>query len=278
MQLRIDHVTVAGGDLDRLVDAFEAAGFDPEYGGTHSNGVTHMSVLGFRDGSYIELVSTVEPGADSPWWDGPIRNDGGPCAWAIGVEGIEAATATLERRGVDTEGPSAYRRHKGDGTVVEWDLTVLGGGDLGTTLPFLIEDRTPRARRVQPTGSMASSPVVGIETVVLGVVDLDATVERFRRAFGLEEPTTGELTDPEADVAVFEDEPLAVAAPRGEGHLADRIEAFGPRPLSYLLGCEPGNTRFEGLASGSLAGREIEWLPVTEPVGYRYLGLVASGE
>lgn len=277
MELRIDHVTVAASGLEPLVDAFEAAGLGTAYGGTHSNGVTHMSLLGFRDGSYVELVSTVEPGADSPWWDAPIRRDGGPCAWAIGVEDIDAATATLERRGVGVEGPSAYRRVTEDGTVVEWDLTFLGDGDPGSTLPFLISDRTPRERRASPTGEMASSPIVGVDTVVVGVADIDAAASRFETAFGLAEPTQGELVGPTpdaaVDAAVFEDAPVALAQPRDSGALADRIDSFGPLPFAYVLGCEALEGSFEDLAAGSLAGRPVGWLPVSAPVGYRYLGL-----
>lgn len=279
MELRIDHVTVAASALEPLVDAFETAGLGTAYGGTHSNGVTHMSLLGFRDGSYVELVSTVEPGADSPWWDEPIRRDGGPCAWAIGVEDIDAATATLEDRGVDTDGPTAYRRVTDDGTVVEWDLTSLGDGDPGSTLPFLISDRTPRERRASPTGEMASSPIVGVDTVVVGVADPDAAASRFETAFDLAEPTRGELVGPTsggdavADVAVFEDAPVALARPRGPGALADRIDSFGPLPFAYVLGCEALEGRSEDLAAGSLAGRTVGWMPVSDPVGYRYLGL-----
>jgi predicted enzyme related to lactoylglutathione lyase len=275
MDLHVDHVTVAGTDLDRLTDAFTEAGLEVAYGGHHSNDITHMSLVGFPDGSYIELVSTIEPDMDSPWWDEPIHGDGGPCAWAIAVEDIEATTAELERRGVDVEGPSAYRRVREDGTVVEWDLTFLGVGEPGASLPFLISDRTPRERRVRPTGDPTSSSIVGVETVVLGVDDLEAAIEEFETVFGLSAPTTRELTDPSADVAVFPDQPVALARPRGEGWFADRLEAFGPLPVAYLLGRERGTEpRFDDRTAGFLGDRRIEWLPVTEPVGHRYLGLL----
>ncbi len=55
--MQIDHVTVAGSDLDLLRRAFSACGLESVYGGPHANGVTHMASIGFRDGSYIELIS-----------------------------------------------------------------------------------------------------------------------------------------------------------------------------------------------------------------------------
>ena len=275
MDLQVDHVTIAGRDLDRLADAYTEAGFEVDYGGRHSNEITHMSLIGFENGSYIELVSTIEPEMDSPWWDAPIHGDGGPCAWAIAVDDIDAATATLRSRGVPTDGPSAYQRVRGDGVVVEWDLTFLGEGDPGSSLPFLISDRTPRERRVQPTGDPTPSSVAGVDTVVLGVPDLEEAVQRFITAFELPEPTREQLTELNAEVAVFSDQPVALARPRSRGWFADRLDEFGPLPVAYLLGREDDtDSRFDDLTADSLGDRKIEWLPVTEPVGYRYLGLV----
>ncbi len=66
MPFKLDHVTLAATNLDTLVEGFSAAGMTLDYGGAHSNGITHMSLLGFSDGSYIELISTVTPGVPAP--------------------------------------------------------------------------------------------------------------------------------------------------------------------------------------------------------------------
>ena len=63
--IRIDHATLAARSLDPMVEALRGLGFGPTYGGAHSNGVTHMSLVSFPDGSYLELISTLEPGARS---------------------------------------------------------------------------------------------------------------------------------------------------------------------------------------------------------------------
>jgi hypothetical protein len=277
MDLRIDHVTVAGRDLGRLATAFSSAGLPVEYGGRHSNGVTHMSIVGLRDGSYVELISTLDDGAASPWWDDAIHADAGPCAWAVRADDIESMTATLRDRGVVVDGPSGYQREREDGTLVEWDLTSLEDGDPGARLPFLVADRTPRERRVRPTGEMASSPVRGIETVVVGVPDLSAAIEAFETAFDAAAPTRSECDDLRAEVASFPDLPVALAEPAGDGWLADRVERAGASPTAYLLGYERGADHgFGDLEAGSVGGRSVEWLPVTHPAGRRYLGLVAT--
>ncbi|WP_050033999.1 VOC family protein [Halorubrum halophilum] len=278
MDLRIDHVTVAGRDLDQLTKAFSDAGLPVEYGGRHSNGVTHMAIAGFRDGSYIELISTLEPDTESPWWDSPIHEDGGPCAWAVDVDDIGAVSANLRDRGIHVDGPSEYERTREDGMLVEWDLTYLGKGDPGSMLPFLISDRTPRERRVQPTGDLASSPIVGVDTVVLGVADLDAAVRRFETAFDASNPTISENDYFDAKTASFTDLPVILVEPNGDGWLADRLAAFGPRPVAYLLGTEGHDDvqflEIDDHTSGPLDGRKVEWLSVSDPVDRPYIGLV----
>ena len=279
VNLRIDHVTVAGRDLDRLGEAFDRAGLDAEYGGRHSNGVTHMSVVGFRDGSYIELISTVDPDGESPWWNDPIHGDGGPCAWAIRVNDMETVSADLADRGIAVDGPSQYERVRDDGTTVEWDLTTLGEGELGSTLPFLISDRTPRDRRVQPTGGLAESPIRGVDTVILGVPDIEAAIEEFETAFDMRDPQRGDDQALSATVASYPDQPVALAEPREGGWLADRIAEFGPRPIAYLLGSDEGiPPTFDDVSDDSFMGRSVGWLPVTEPVGRRYVGVVPANE
>jgi len=280
MDLQIDHVTVAGRDLDRLTDTFSDAGLPVEYGGRHSNGVTHMAIVGFRDGSYIELISTLESDAASPWWDVPIHEDGGPCAWAVDVDDIDAVSADLRDRRVRVNGPSGYERTREDGMLVEWDLTYLGEGDPGSTLPFLISDRTPRERRVQPTGNLASSSVTGVDTVVLGVDDLDAGIEEFETAFDADAPTISDSDTFDVETASFPNLPVMLAEPRGDGQFTDRLSSFGPRPVAYLLGDEGRDEDDDRVlevgdrTAGSLGNRRIKWLSVSHPTGYPYIGIV----
>jgi hypothetical protein len=275
MDLAVDHVTVATRDLDALSDAYTDAGLPATYGGEHSNGATHMSVVGFPDGSYVELISTVASASESPWWDKPIRADGGPCAWAVEVDNIETASDKLRSRGVTVEGPDTFRRERSDGTTVEWDLSFLGTGDPGATLPFLISDRTPRERRAPPVDG--AQPAIGVDTVVLGVSDLRGAAERFQSAFALDAPERDTLTSISAEVSVFSDAPVALATPQDDGWFAERLDRFGPCPVAFLLGVEsdPRET-FDIAGTDKLAGHEIGWIPPVEPVGYHYLGVVET--
>lgn len=265
----IDHVVFAGPDLDRLLEGFEALGFEPEYGGEHSNGITHNYTVGFDDGSYIELISTLEAGQESPWWDAPIREGAGPCAWALPVEDIEAETRRLADLGIPVDGPTYYNRERPDGVLVEWDLTVVGEGALGSRLPFLVADRTPREYRITPSDGVRDTELVGVTEVVVCVADLDAAVDEFGRLF--EEGTPDRRSDPDlgAELAGFEDAPLTLATPTVEGSwLTDRLEPFGDLPCAFLLGSEDANEtadRFPLTEPAEWFGREVRWFDADLP-------------
>lgn len=268
--LPIDHATIAARSLDELGDAFAAVGLPTEYGGMHSNGVTEMSLLGFQDGSYIECIATAEPGVESPLWDTHIRNDGGPCGWAVRAEDITAEAARLRDAGVIVSGPESMARERPDGVELAWELAILGEGDPGATLPFLIADETPREKRVSPTPAAADSELTGIERVVLGVADADRAAERFRRAFpGLPEPVREARDTFGATLVRFPGAPAVLAEPAAESWLADRLERFGPSPCGLLLGTtdvERSAERFGLDARISLAGRRAGWPSGTEGV------------
>jgi len=234
--LRIDHVTIAGRRLEPLRQAFTAAGLEPEYGGPHSNGITHMALVGFDDGSYLELISTLQPGQTSPWWDRHIAQDGGPCGWAVQVGDIRQEAKNAFAQGVAVAGPALHQRRKPDGTRIEWEMVFLGNSDPGSTLPFLIADRTPRRLRVSPSPSVADSELVGVQTVVLGVNSLVAGVEQFKRLFGWSMLQVTEDAVFGARMARFPGQPFVLAEPMQKGSwLSRRLEELGESPCACLL-------------------------------------------
>lgn len=274
MSLRIDHVTIAGPDLDRLRGAFAAAGLETAYGGPHSNGVTHMALLGFDDGSYIELISTLEPRAPSPLWDAPIREGAGPCAWAVIASDVAGEAERLRGLGVTVEGPLRLERRRPDGRLAEWDMAFPGEHPPGAVLPFFLRDRTPRALRVEPSPAVAGTELRGIDAVVIGVRDLESAVRLFRAAYGWEEPVHGELSAWGARLAQFDGTPVILAAPSGDGWLARRTSRFGDLPCAFLLASEDlarSERRFGDARTtrGSLLGAPVAWLDPEALAGTR---------
>jgi hypothetical protein len=279
MSLKVDHVTIAGSHLASLEQAFAGVGLKPAYGGPHSNGITHMALLSFANGSYVELISTLEPGQASPLWHTHIAEDGGPCAWAVGVDDVAAEAARLAALGVPVRGPLYLNRQRPDGVLVEWDLAFLGDDGPGATLPFIIKDRTPREWRVPPSTRAAEAGLRGVAMVVLGVEHLDRSVALFRSAYGWPAPRMAEDADFGAQLAHFPGTPVTLAAaPAGSGWLAERLAQFGESPCAFLLGASDVDSAAQPsplARPGSWFGRRITWFDPARLKGIR-LGLVAE--
>lgn len=255
--MKIDHVTIAGSSLKHMESAFANLGLVTDYGGAHSNGITHMSLLGFDDGSYIELISALEPGNKGhAFWSNHIQGDGGPCAWAIYVDDVAAEAARVAELGITVDGPHYYNRRRPDGKLVEWNLAFLGDKGAGAKLPFIIKDITPRARRVQPSASVAGRELTGINKVVLGVAALDKAIELFQQVYGWPSPTIAKNADFGATLADFQNTPVTLAAPL-PGHLwlSERLACFDESPCAYLIGVD----NFEAACRTFNINQSVEW-------------------
>lgn len=235
MTRSIDHVTFAGSDLEHLRDAFETAGFEPTYGGSHANGVTHMALVGFEDGSYVELIGKHDRDATAPWWDEQIDGDAGASAWAVPTDGSDAAAARLREAGFAVDGPTEYARERPDGKSVEWCLTVVGEGPQGGRYPMVVEDRTPLDRRTTVTESAEETGLDGLSTAVVATDEFETTVAGFEAFFETERSAITEPAGFGARVAHFRDAPVAVASPLDGTWLAERVTARGTLPCAYLL-------------------------------------------
>ena len=281
MEPRIDHVTVAGADLDTMRAAFAGVGLASDYGGPHASGGTHMALIGFDDGSYIELIAARERGQASGMWAAQIAGDGGPCAWAARAEHMATETARLGALGVAVRGPVAMRRTKPDGAVLEWELAYLGNEAAGATLPFLIQDQTPRAWRVAPSASVAGGPLRGVGQVILGVMDSEPVAELFGHVYGWPAPERRDDARLGATLAAFPGAPVTLAVPLAGAAgdwLRTRLARFGPAPCAYLLATSDlaAVARAAPLeTAGDWFGRAVAWYPA-ERLRSTRLGVLAE--
>ena len=241
MRLRLDHVTVCGSDLEAMRRAFREVGLSTTYGGPHANGVTHMDLLAFEDGSYLELIAPMVElrGASGMMsgWARLMEADAGAGAWAVGSNDIHGEARRLGESGIEVRGPEAGGRKRPDGFALKWETAVVGPGAGGSVLPFVIEDKTPRGLRVPEASSSVSDLIGGIAAVVLGVRDLEASVALFRTAYGLEDPRIERREDLGMTIAFFPGTPVILAgAFKNDGWLMERIGRFGECPAAFLLG------------------------------------------
>jgi hypothetical protein len=279
MNLLIDHVTVCGSNLEQMRRDFADVGLHTTYGGRHANGVTHMDLLTFADGSYIELIAPVSAlgGATGMMsgWSRLMEGNAGAGAWAVRTADIYAEVARLRAAGIEVRGPERGSRKRPDGTKLEWETAIVGPGSAGCMLPFLIEDQTPRGLRV-PAPAMAGG-IEGVAAVVIAVRDLEESISLFRRAYAVERPTVEGRPEFGAILARFSEIPVVLAAPPAEKTwLRDRIQCFGECPAAFLLKAPDlprSITNFWLHDRASWFGRELAWFDADQ-LGGAQLGMV----
>ncbi len=233
--LGLDHVPIAWHDHEEIVAAFERVGLAPEFGGVHEGAGTQMSLVGFDDRSYVELIA---PRADAElgdaWaWTEHIRQDGGPAAWCVHADDIVAETTRVVEAGFPVDGPHPGSRRRSDGRLIEWDRTEIGAPERRLLLPFAIADRTPVAARVPTTPSVADGPLTGVGEVVLCVPEIEQAVEIFRQLYRIPRPVRAEVPGV-GPVGSVPGRPISFVTP-GTEWLADRLDRFRPGPCLCLL-------------------------------------------
>ncbi len=235
--LAVDHATICGPDLAVLQEAFAQVGLQTHYGGPHAQGGTHMAVIGFENGSYLELVAPVKAGSvTESGWSKLMLANAGACAWAVRTKDIQKDVDALKGAGFPVDGPIPGGRKRPDGKVLEWQTAAVGTAQAGAMLPFMIQDRTPREWRVQPSASTAALGLDGVMGVVLGVKDLNTAVALFRKAYGWSAPAFEEHPEFGAKLACFGGTPVILATPlHANSWLATRLNELGESPVAFLL-------------------------------------------
>src|SRR5215469_4619809 len=279
MNLLIDHVTVCGSNLEEMRQDFADGGLHTNYGGRHANGVTHMDLLTFTDGSYVELIapaSSVGGGAGMiSGWSRLMENNAGAGAWAVRTDDIHGDAASLRDKGIEVRGPEAGSRERPDGAKLEWEIAIVGSGPAGGVLPFLIEDSSPRALRV-PSPAQPSE-IEGVAAVIIAVRDLKPAVALFRRAYDFHEPRLEDHSEFGATIAHFSGTPVMLAAPNEENTWLDKRSArFGECPAAFLLktvDLSRAMRQFGLKHRASWFSRDIAWFD-PGPLGGARLGVI----
>lgn len=263
-EIRIDHATVAGRELNAMRAALAKVGIASEYGGPHANHATEMALVSFPDGSYLELIA-LQPHADAAaakahYWSRFIEGDAGPCAWAMRSHDVAAETRRLRQAGIEVAAPSKSGRARPDGVRLDWETAKVGPGATGTFFPFLIRDITSRLDRAWPTGKPNAPEFLGVAKVVIAVRDLPAASQIYSRAYGLPAPAL--LADPsfEANLAIFPGTPVVLAAPLdGRSWLAARLKKFGEAPCAFVLNRGPNAGDFPAKPGTVRLSEQVSW-------------------
>lgn len=172
MPTRLDHLVILVNDLEEATEDYGRLGFTVTPGGEHADGLTRNALVPFRDGAYLELVAFVDPenSRDNVWgWRGFLPG-GGLVDYCAASDGLRGDVERLRGLGFEVDDFGEGGRRLPDGQEIRW--RSAGFRQEGRVLPFLIEDATPRARRV-PGGPAADHPngATGIQRLEISTPD-----------------------------------------------------------------------------------------------------------
>ena len=95
----IDHIVIAAHSLGRAIETYRGLGFTVTEGGRHPYG-SYNALIGFVDGSYIELLGFYEEATEHPWWDLLQERGGGLVDFCMATDDIRADQQALLDAGV----------------------------------------------------------------------------------------------------------------------------------------------------------------------------------
>ncbi|MBL8146487.1 MAG: VOC family protein [Anaerolineae bacterium] len=193
---RLDHIVISVRNLADATADYERLGFTVVRGGTHPGGWTHNALIGLPDGTYLELLAPTDvrflQDADAL----SARNflfalapGEGAAGLALAADDLNTAVAAMQGRGLVIDPPRPGGRTRHDGVRLEWRIAMQERA----TLPFYIQDVTPRSLRVpmEPAMVRHANQVSGMTKVVIRTADAERWTRHFTIIMG-EQPIAGE--------------------------------------------------------------------------------------
>lgn len=158
----LDHIGIAGADLDELASGFLALGFTLTPTATHESGRTANRCAMFRDGGYLELMAVV-PGQTSATLERFLAIGPGAHSLALEVADEEAALCRLRRAGIEATPVTTQRASAPNGPAARFGLIMTPDPPAGRALLIHHHDKSLLWRSDQtahPNGAVALAEAV----------------------------------------------------------------------------------------------------------------------
>lgn len=226
----IDHIVVVVGSLKDAIANYSRLGFTVIPGGSHAAYGSRNALIAFADGSYIELIAFENPTLQHPWAE-KLAKGGGLIDFCFQTSDLRADVDAYRRAGVEISDPSPLTRTRPDGYLLKWVLAIPGR-DSGT-VPFLIEDETPRDERV-PKERAHQNGALGIAALTLAAEGAQRLGTFYSRLLGTP-PKQIDLPDLAASglgFAVGSNSVELLAPKSNTGRVAEWIRTRGASPFA----------------------------------------------
>ena len=233
----IDHLVILVRNLDDAINSYRRLGFQVAKGGEHPGG-THNALVGFANGTYLELIAFQDPEQPSDHrWYSYLSLGGGLVDFALGTSDVAAEVERLGELGY--RGPMPGARKRPDGQEIAWRMAWPPENRAGD-IPFLIDDITPRNLRV-PSGESAvhENGVTGVQSLIIAVRDLDEASAEFAAITGGEPSERDRDEELMAETCAFQagQQTLVLAYPTSPNSpVATRIQQKGDGPFQAVFG------------------------------------------
>ncbi len=205
MPITLDHVVLVVPSLAEGIERFEADGFTVSPGGRHQELSTENALVAFADGTYLELLTTRDPEARphlrqlaaGDEWSARLQEatalgrrflpllalPDGVCDLALHGAPLARLAREARRRGHVLTGPTPMQRTRRDGVSLAWQMLIPEA----PSLPFMIEDDTPRPLRVPSDESAVAhaNGATGIAGAVMAVASVPLAAMAWADLFGV---------------------------------------------------------------------------------------------
>ncbi len=238
----IDHIVILVNDLTAAIETYRLLGFDAQPGGEHPHSGSHNALVVFADGIYLELLAYKNPAlAEQTRWRDAVRMlrvREGFAAYVLASNDLTSAVEKLRLLGMDVTDPIDGSRVRPDGQTVMWKTALFNNSPTGI-MPFLIQDMTPRALRIEPA-SEGLGARARLSQIVVAVKQLEASRDKYRGLLGVEPKHVKNIGgDVEGYRFVMDWGSIVLAHPTVEGNaMSDQLSERGEGLYAMTLAVE----------------------------------------
>lgn len=242
-----DHFIILVNNLDAAMQTYRRLGFDVRAGGEHPSMGSHNALIAIADGTYIELVAFKDTAlaAKGYWRAGVDRLQIGEGfgGYVLSSNDLANDVAQIKSRGTVTaplqyDEPKPGSRVRLDGQRVEWHTAMFNGSPVGL-LPFLIQDITPHALRIEPPTEGIGSRA-RVKEVVVAIKDGEPARKAYHSLLDKEPKLVHNVANDVLGYRIAMDwGSIVLAHPEKSGNaMADQLEQRGEGIYALTLEVE----------------------------------------